>query len=891
MTLKADPATDDLQATFVTSLGALTTSYWNGSAWTILPSVIDALIDTSATRAADFEWDPSGSTGRVVWDDDGAGTTLTERPCAPECNGTTTTISTYNGAGAWIAMYRNPTAVDTVNILASRLNSDFDIGSFTWNGTGYTNYGDSAITANTTVITFEASTMSFQLSNASVNVHSCSLIDGNGEYVLTANLIGAPVSASPLSGSTCIKIASSNVTFDCNGFNITNNGTAGATYGILLNGSLTNVTVKNCPAISNYTYGIYANHTDNSLFTNNTLHSNSGGGGFVLVGGANNTINNSTAYNNSGSGGFVKNFGTGGNNSFINNNAYNNTQGFRTILADIDYINNTAYNNSQHGFDIGNVDFILLDNNTAYNNSQYGFNLVGSNNNATNNTAYNNTIYGFYVEGAHNRLIKNLAYRNLDNGIFVSAFVESNNTLYNNTAHSNTGDGFEVNLDDSNNLTLNVAYNNSLYGFNLNDTDNNTLEDNTAYNNSLDGFLFTSSSNNTLTNNTAYNNSKSGFLLKSNSNNTLTRNKAETNTQHGFLLNVSSGNTIISSNGTRNTLDGIRLLASNNNTIDPSFFCNNTGNGITVNNSNNTLIDDSVACNNTANGIEIINSTNTTINRSQIYNNSQGIFMTNSDSNNFTNSNVTNNTNNGIRFDSASTGSNLTTCRICNNALDINNLGTTNNGTADRCDSFVSWTENGHPGCTFTCSSFWHRFFGNVNGTLILGHNQSAPYVYSWNATGFNIYFTDADAVINFHQLQAIGRNTTNQTSTNDFTELDTAFNGTGFSDNINRTYSTDGSSPIETDNYTVFLRPINFVPVANSTAFNTSFNTGILWDMADGGTEYSNSFNQSTVWVVKINVSSADVYGTYDYLIQVPYTLATYEGNTSLVDIYLELK
>ncbi len=178
-----------------------------------------------------------------------------------------------------------------------------------------------------------------------------------------------------------------------------------------------------------------------------------------------------------------------------------------------------------------------------------------------------------------------------------------------------------------------------------------------------------------------------------------------------------------------------------------------------------------------------------------------------------------------------------------------------------------------------------------MSGNIILGHNQSAPYVYNWTASGFNLYFADYDSVINWQELQAIGRNTTNQSSSNDFTELDTKFGTSGFSDNINLTYSTDGSSPKETDNYTVLLRPINLVPIANSTAFNTSFNTGILWDMADGGAEYGNSFNQSTVWLVKVNASSPDVYGTYDYLIQIPYALATYEGSNSVVSVYLELE
>ncbi|MFH0884599.1 MAG: NosD domain-containing protein, partial [Candidatus Micrarchaeota archaeon] len=335
-----------------------------------------------------------------------------------------------------------------------------------------------------------------------------------------------------------------------------------------------------------------------------------------------------------------------------------------------------------------------------------------------------------------------------------------------------------------------------------------------------------------------------------------------------------------------------RLVYSNSNRIDPSYFCNNTGNGITVNNSNDTIIDDSVACNNTANGIEIIDSNNTLINRSQVYNNSYGVYMTNADYSNFTTSNITNNTNDGIRFDSGSVGSSLSSDYICFNGLDINNQGSSNAGALDRCDSFISWTENGHYGCEYSCSSMWHRFFGNVSGNIILGDNES-NLVYSWNASGFNVYFADYDSVISWYDLQAIGLDTSNSTSSNDFTELDTAFGTTLFSDNINRTYSTDGSNPIETDNFTVYGRPIDLVPVANSTAFNTTFRTGILWDMSDDGgdSEYSNADNESTVWLVKVNASSADVYGTYDYLIQIPYTLATYEGSNDLVSVYLELQ
>jgi hypothetical protein len=78
---------------------------------------------------------------------------------------------------------------------------------------------------------------------------------------------------------------------------------------------------------------------------------------------------------------------------------------------------------------------------------------------------------------------------------------------------------------------------------------------------------------------------------------------------------------------------------------------------------------------------------------------------------------------------------------------------------------------------------------------------------------------------------------------------------------------------------------------VADSAAANTSFKTGILWDMGDGGVEYGNALNQSTVWMVNVNSSANDTYGIYDYLVQVPYTLSTYEGSDDLVSVYVELR
>ena len=159
MTLKPDPTSDDLQVAIVDSGSDLATAYWSGSAWTVT-SNIDTNVDVNSARPVDFAWNPTGSNGKLVWDTDTTGSTLSQRTCSPTCTGTTT-FTSYSGTGAWMSLHTNPDSVDIVDIVGIRLNNAFDIGSFMWNGTLFTNYGDSAITADTTVTTFESYSFDF----------------------------------------------------------------------------------------------------------------------------------------------------------------------------------------------------------------------------------------------------------------------------------------------------------------------------------------------------------------------------------------------------------------------------------------------------------------------------------------------------------------------------------------------------------------------------------------------------------------------------------------------------------------------------------------------------------------------------------------------------------
>ncbi|MEM3173211.1 MAG: FixH family protein, partial [Candidatus Nitrosotenuis sp.] len=165
ITLKADPSSDDMQAVLVDSANDLGTAYWSGSAWTVT-SNIDTALDSSSgdSRPADFAWHPTGSTGQLVWDTDGSGTTLAKRNCTPQCTASTTTSSTYAGTGEWLSLYTNPRSPDSVDILGIRKISGTspDLGSFRIVTTTLTNYGDTQLTADTDITNAEGYSLDFR---------------------------------------------------------------------------------------------------------------------------------------------------------------------------------------------------------------------------------------------------------------------------------------------------------------------------------------------------------------------------------------------------------------------------------------------------------------------------------------------------------------------------------------------------------------------------------------------------------------------------------------------------------------------------------------------------------------------------------------------------------
>jgi hypothetical protein len=224
---------------------------------------------------------------------------------------------------------------------------------------------------------------------------------------------------------------------------------------------------------------------------------------------------------------------------------------------------------------------------------------------------------------------------------------------------------------------------------------------------------------------------------------------------------------------------------------------------------------------------------------------------------------------------------------VCfNDETDLGNQNATNYGAGDTCDTYALWNEGGHPGCARTCTEIWHRFMGNVSGNLLLAPN-SAEIFYSWiwDGQGGKIYVMNGDATIEWINLTALGRNVSGLNSTRDFEELDALLGYTALtSDNVNATFSSDGSNPKEIRTINIFERDVPYIPIANST-WNSTFKTGIAWDASQGGPQFNTSLNQDVVFVSEINGSQP-----YDYTIMVPGTLDTYKGGSGVVDFWVEL-
>jgi parallel beta-helix repeat protein len=317
---------------------------------------------------------------------------------------------------------------------------------------------------------------------AATNVSSCQVINSGGEYVMNTSLAGAPVEATP-SGTACIRINSSDVSLDCAGFTITENGTLGTKTGINIGSGVTNITVMNCPNVSNYDHGFYVATSTDVTLRNNTAYNNTQHG-FILVSNANNNV-----------------------------------------LED-----NNAIDNGFHGFRFQDASNAVVTNNTATGNSQYGFYLLdGSNSSNFTDNVVSGGNTGFYIDDSgSNRFIGNNVSSTSSRGFFTDD-TSSHNTISNNVLSGGTSYGMRINDEGSNTITGNTVYGYSQHGIYVFSSDYNTINENNASNNGRAGIYISNSDNTTINDNNVTYNDYYGIHLSSSHNNTLLRNNATGN--------------------------------------------------------------------------------------------------------------------------------------------------------------------------------------------------------------------------------------------------------------------------------------------------------------------------------------------------------------------------
>jgi parallel beta-helix repeat protein len=367
---------------------------------------------------------------------------------------------------------------------------------------------------------------------------NCPVIDTPGTFTQPMNYIGAPNDASEVAGGAkaCVKIAASDVVYDCNGYDIYSGiFVAAGSHGILLNASAQNVTVKNCTLVSGYTYGVHVFNSDNNLLANITTFNSTEG--FRISSSINNTIANSTARNNTD--GMAVWYGR--NNTIIESIAVNQTwNGFMMFdTNNVSLINNTAYWNGIAGFHIEMVENASVTDNVAFENTASGFTLDTDVRNCTFtlNRAHSNLGSGMFItsNSDENTFIRNSAYNNSAAG--MGADWNSDGGVYlNNSVYNNSGSGLRILRANYSNLTGNIAANNSQNGFYLIVSNSTVLEHNTATGNTLSGFYDYRSKDNNYTDNTAHSNLFAGFYIRDSDNNNISHTRLYNNTC-GLIMN------------------------------------------------------------------------------------------------------------------------------------------------------------------------------------------------------------------------------------------------------------------------------------------------------------------------------------------------------------------
>ena len=337
-----------------------------------------------------------------------------------------------------------------------------------------------------------------ELSTAtSLDVSACTVIDTPGNYVLTTDLTGAPISNSPqgLSNSySCIKITSSDVNLDCNGHAITVfdqptfEGMAISVF------SANNVNISSCSIYSNYNpsnpinysratnwnvTGVFLQDVKSAKVFSNKISSIDVG--LNLTKSSNSIINFNTVLNAGTSIGSYQSYS-----NEISSNGIS-TSGSTTGLAVDLYNTSSTVIDSNNIYNTGNG--IKIAGKSSYLNAKgyYSPDRTSSNNILSNNVILGNREYGVIFDSVNNNLLlNNSIYGNMWSGVSIT--LSKNIRLFSNTIFNNLREGVYI----SNSNSTWIGYNkisSSYRGIVIISGADNSLGYNNIYNNNYGTYI------------------------------------------------------------------------------------------------------------------------------------------------------------------------------------------------------------------------------------------------------------------------------------------------------------------------------------------------------------------------------------------------------------------
>ncbi len=490
------------------------------------------------------------------------------------------------------------TALSDVNISVYNYTNEF-VGNLTTNSSGYINLTSLIWYISTGGVrvydnyTLNATKSGYVTSNHTLNLGDNNLTDfftlTQGTAVTDCMTLNQPntlytqtINITALI-SPCINISVDNVTFNGNGFYITNTTTAN---GIGIYSNSTNSTIKNSNLLMNisgslpggaaiklsgsnfsYIFNNSANYEDTSIYLINsrnvTIENNSadysGYGVYLSASSHNNTIKNFIA-RHSGAAGIGIYVASGSNFTLYNASLINNTNYGLEIVSPSNYANvtlvDTSYTRSGHGIYVAsshNNTFNLINSSNA---TGYGFVNSGGENSTISNSIFNYNDDGGIAPGKNTTLNNVTVNYNDAIGIQVSSVALF--SVYDSNISYNTGRG--VSLLNQNNYTLDnlSIIGNRGNGIYILNADNVNISNVISKNNTAGIYIAQddSSSNITLMNVTAYNSSTSGIYIASTTNISLNLINASKNTQYGVYCNLARNISINNASAYENTLDG-----------------------------------------------------------------------------------------------------------------------------------------------------------------------------------------------------------------------------------------------------------------------------------------------------------------------------------------------